>query len=84
MSGVVQGVGFRFFTKYLAERFELSGFVRNRADGKVELEVQGSEEAISAFLDELRSGPPRNAHISGIEVEEVAPDGHLDGFRITY
>jgi acylphosphatase len=84
VSGVVQGVGFRFFTKYLAERFELGGFVRNRADGKVELEVQGSEEAISAFLEELRSGPPRSAHVSGIEVEEITPGEDLDGFRITY
>jgi acylphosphatase len=84
VSGIVQGVGFRFFTKYLAERFELNGFVRNRADGRVELEAQGSEEAISAFLEELRSGPPRNAHVSGVEVEEITPDGELDGFRITY
>ena len=82
--GVVQEVGFRFFTKYLAERFELSGFVRNRADGTVELEAEGSEEAVSAFLGELKSGPPRSAHISGIEVKDIPPSDDFEGFRITY
>ena len=84
VSGVVQGVGFRFFTKYLAGRFELNGFVRNREDGRVELEAQGSEGALSAFLEELESSPPRSAHVSGVEVEEIPPEEDLDGFRITY
>ena len=84
VSGVVQGVGFRFFTRHLAERFELHGFVRNREDGRVELEAQGSEGALSAFLEELGSRPPRNAHVSGVEVEELPPKEDLGGFRITY
>ncbi|HER44118.1 MAG TPA: acylphosphatase [Candidatus Eisenbacteria bacterium] len=82
--GVVQGVGFRFFTKYLAERFGLSGFVRNRGDGTVELEAEGDEEAVSAFLEALESGPPRAAHVSGIEVEDLPVSGDLGGFRITH
>ena len=84
VKGVVQGVGFRFFTKYLAERFELSGFVRNREDGTVEIEAEGSEEAISAFLEELESGPPRAAHVSGVEVRNIPASGAFEGFRITY
>jgi acylphosphatase len=84
VKGVVQGVGFRFFTMYLAERFELSGFVRNRADGTVELEAEGREEAISAFLEELEESPPRAAHISGLEVKEIPASGGFGGFRITY
>lgn len=82
--GVVQGVGFRFFTKYLAERFALSGFVRNRVDGTVELEAEGSEEAVSAFLGELKAGPPRAAHVSGIEVKEILSTDDFEGFQITY
>jgi len=82
--GVVQGVGFRFFTKCLAERLELSGFVRNRTDGTVEFEAEGSKEAVSAFLRELETGQPRAAHVSRIEVKEIPPTDDFEGFRITY
>jgi len=84
ITGVVQGVGFRFFAKYLAERFDLSGYVRNRGDGSVELEAEGSAEAISAFLEALESGPPRAAHVSGVEVKDLPATGDVGGFRITY
>jgi len=84
VTGVVQGVGFRFFTKYLAERFDLSGYVRNRGDGAVELEAEGSSEAISAFLEELESSSPRAAHVSNIEVKDIPAAGDVGGFRITY
>jgi len=84
ISGVVQGVGFRFFAKYIAERFELNGFVRNRADGTVELEAEGSDKAVSAFLRELDTGQPRSVHISGMEVKEIPPTDDFEGFRITH
>ena len=84
VSGVVQGVGFRFFTKHLAGRFELSGFVRNRSDGTVEFEAEGSEEAVSDFLGELEAGPPRSAHVSEIEVKEIPSADDFEGFKITY
>lgn len=84
VSGVVQGVGFRFFTRHLAERYGLNGYVRNRADGAVELEAEGPEEAISAFLGGLEKEQPRSAHISGIKVEAIPADDDFGGFRITY
>ena len=82
ISGVVQGVGFRFYTKYLAERFDLNGYVRNKQDGTVELEAEGPEEAVSGFLRELEGGQPRAAHISGIEVDEIPATGDFSGFGI--
>ena len=65
VSGVVQGVGFRFFTRDLARRYELSGYVRNRADGTVEVEAEGTGRAVGAFLRELEAGP-RGSHVAGI------------------
>lgn len=53
-SGRVQGVGFRYRAKYLAEPLGLTGWVENLWDGRVEMELQGEEEAISAFLNQLR------------------------------
>ncbi|MFN3599677.1 MAG: acylphosphatase, partial [Aquificaceae bacterium] len=53
VSGVVQGVGFRAFTKRVADSYGLSGWVRNLSNGRVEIFVQGDEEVIWAFLKEV-------------------------------
>jgi hydrogenase maturation protein HypF len=56
--GVVQGVGFRPYVYHLAERFDLTGFVRNTAVGVV-IEIEGARDAIDGFEDALpRDGPP--------------------------
>lgn len=80
--GVVQGVGFRFFTRDLARRYGLAGFVRNRADGAVELEAQGEEGTLAAFLKDLEIGP-RSSHVTGVELNEMPVDDTLDRFEIT-
>ena len=54
--GRVQGVGFRFTVRHIAKGFEVSGWVRNLADGRVELQVTGDEEEVRAFLDQIAQG----------------------------
>ncbi len=81
--GAVQGVGFRFFTRDLARRYGLGGFVRNRADGTVEIEVQGEEGTLAAFLKDLEIGP-RSAHVAGIELKEIPADDAQGGFEIAF
>lgn len=58
VSGRVQGVGFRWFTREKARRWGLAGWVRNRPDGSVEILVEGSTESIRGFIAMIRSGPP--------------------------
>jgi acylphosphatase len=53
-SGHVQGVGFRYTTRWLAAAFPITGFVRNLPDGKVQIVVEGLFEEIDRFLVELR------------------------------
>jgi hydrogenase maturation protein HypF len=74
----VQGVGFRPFVHGLAERYGLSGFVRNDPDG-VLAEIEGA--ATGPFLTALRQGPPPLAHIDQIDVTAVELDGQR-GFSI--
>ena len=54
--GRVQGVGFRYSVRQIAKGFNVTGWVRNRADGRVELQVNGEAEEVSAFLEGIRQG----------------------------
>jgi acylphosphatase len=51
--GRVQGVGFRFTVRHIAKGFDLTGWVRNLPDGRVELQVTGDETEVRAFLDQV-------------------------------
>ena len=57
ISGKVQGVGFRYFCNQKARQLDVSGFVKNRADGSVYVEAEGSEENLYAFVEYCKKGP---------------------------
>ena len=80
-SGNVQGVGFRATAAGIARRHPaVRGWVRNRADGRVELLADGPAVAVAAFLADLRD---RMAdHIAGEDAFDRDPDPTLVGFRI--
>ncbi|ROT39871.1 Acylphosphatase [Sodiomyces alkalinus F11] len=67
--GIVQGVGFRFFTRGRASDHGLTGWCRNTPDDKVEGEVQGQEESIAGFLININRGP-RLSRVNKVETEE--------------
>ncbi len=79
--GIVQGVGFRYSTRRAAERLGVSGWVRNAADGSVEVMAQGSRPAVNAMIEFLEMGPV-HAHVSSVEVSEVANVEGQTSFRI--
>ncbi len=79
-SGTVQGVGFRATTSRIARHHPVRGWVRNLPDGRVEILVDGNNEAVEAFLAELRK---RMAdYIDEEMIEERVLDKPLEGFRI--
>jgi acylphosphatase len=51
--GHVQGVGFRFSVRHIAKGFDVTGWVRNLPDGRVELQVTGEDDEVGAFLDSV-------------------------------
>ena len=75
ISGHVQGVGFRWFTKDAARREGLTGWVRNLPDGRVEALVEGDEEAVVRVERALRAGP-RSAHVDTVAVDDQEPGGY--------
>ncbi|HIE03155.1 MAG TPA: carbamoyltransferase HypF [Candidatus Latescibacteria bacterium] len=78
--GVVQGVGFRPFVYVLAQRFGVSGYVRNDPEG-VEVEAEGEGGTLEAFLRALREEAPPLSRVEGVDVEELPPLG-TKGFVI--
>lgn len=67
--GRVQGVGFRYTAKYLAQSLELTGWVRNEYDGTVTMEVQGREALINKLLVGLNND--RFIAVDWIDTEEI-------------
>ncbi len=81
VSGRVQGVGYRFHARAAAAREGLRGFVRNLADGQVEVEAEGDEHAMQRFERALRQGPPAGL-VDGVTVTDMTPGAASPGFRI--
>ena len=81
VQGQVQGVGFRWFVRRAAQELGLTGWVRNLADGRVEAEASGPEEALAAFERRLRDGPP-GAAVAVVEVQDVTEAEPRDRFDI--
>jgi acylphosphatase len=80
-SGSVQGVGFRYSVKALAGGFEVTGTVRNLADGRVELVAEGAKEELSAFQQAIR-GSELGHFIRKEDVQWGEAEGTLRGFEI--
>lgn len=75
--GRVQGVWFRGWAVDVARELGLSGWVRNRHDGSVEILAEGPEEAIEALIERCRQGPSgaRVEQVQAEETDEAAPAG---------
>jgi len=75
--GVVQGVGFRPFVYRLAQEHNLKGWVCNTS-GSVEIEVEGDEESLENFLDDLEAKAPPMARIEKVETTFHPPNGYTE------
>jgi acylphosphatase len=84
VSGLVQGVGYRYFVQDAADRLHLNGYVRNLRDGRVEVYAIGAEEQFVRLLMALKKGP-RGAMVNGVVEEPAAVDAHYaEEFSITH
>ena len=82
VSGRVQGVSYRASTASEARRLAVTGWVRNRPDGTVELEAEGPPEQIAALLGWCKRGPSF-ARVTDVAVEELTPTGADTAFSVT-
>jgi acylphosphatase len=83
VSGRVQGVFYRTGTQEVAEQLGLKGWVRNLADGRVELEACGSAQQLQQLQDWLRQGPP-HAMVSDVVCHPSTGADVGNTFRVRY
>jgi acylphosphatase len=82
VSGMVQGVGYRYFVRQVARRLGLTGYVKNLRDGRVEVYAIGSAPALAVLRTELERGPG-GAMVSSVTEEDAAVDANFAvGFSI--
>ncbi len=75
--GIVQGVGFRYFTLTKAKLLGINGYVRNLPDGSVFIDCEGDEDKLKMFIEYLKKGP-RFASVERIEAKEAGFKGYTD------
>jgi len=81
-TGRVQGVGFRYITKQLALGFEIVGWVKNLADGTVELQIMGEDDEVDDFIREIIEESELSPLIKEHTIWEIDPLSGAKGFRI--
>jgi acylphosphatase len=81
-SGNVQGVGFRYSTCSVAAHYSVTGYVKNLADGRVELVVEGDDAELDALLAEIRGRLDR--YIRSVEIQGASATGDFPDFRVAY
>lgn len=80
--GRVQGVGFRFTAFHIANRYKLTGFVRNCPDGTVEMLAQGPDANIDNCIRETKDSFP--GYVRETRIEEIPIDPQYMDFKITF
>jgi Acylphosphatases len=81
ISGEVQGVGYRYFAQRAAARHQVTGYVRNLPDGRVEALAEGSLADVEAFMHDLATGPAYS-NVANVEEINLEPSGSYSSFRI--
>ena len=81
--GRVQGVGFRWTVRHIAKGFDVKGWIRNLIDGRVEMQIAGSEDEVRAFLDAIAKSELR-AHIRNATENSLPAPVEANGFEIRH
>jgi acylphosphatase len=81
--GIVQGVGFRYFTRRTAQSLGLSGWVRNLPDGTVEAVLEGPRTDVETSLAALRQGPA-GSRVDRLKIDHQDYQGDVEAFEVRF
>lgn len=84
VSGIVQGVGFRYTSKMLADQLNITGSVKNLESGEVEIIAYAEQDIIDQFIQDIAQGPSPAATVDQLSIKWL-PFGQLpSSFEILY
>jgi acylphosphatase len=83
VTGRVQGVGYRYYAMRQANEFGLNGYVKNRGDGSVEVQVEGEKEIIERYISFLEQGPSYSS-VEQVDITYVPYLAKYDRFSVDY
>lgn len=82
VTGRVQGIGFRYMTKKVADKLGVTGYIWNNKDGGVTIEAIGYPTIINKFLEIIKDPPNPNVFVEAIEVQDDPSIPNADKFKI--
>jgi acylphosphatase len=83
LSGRVQGVGFRYFAHSKARTYNITGYVKNTPDGRVEILCQGKPDDLDGFIRLIKEGPSFS-NVENVDEAELKESPYYDYFEIKY
>ena len=84
VQGRVQGVGFRYTTKLLADRMGIQGSVKNESDGSVTIEAIGEEKQVDAFVEAVKDSPSLSGKVTSTKIQEDPSIKERTSFDVEY
>ncbi len=81
--GMVQGVGWRYHCLRVAQRFDITGYVKNEPDGTVKIVVEGRDDEVEEFIKYLQSSN-YPGHVKSWKINNFAYTGEFKNFRVRY
>ena len=81
-SGMVQGVGFRYITRQVADELAVSGWVKNLSDGRVEVEAEADEDVLLYYLQRVKDYFSR--YIQNADIRWLEPKGGASDFKVKF
>lgn len=82
VSGRVQGVGFRYMTKLLADQMHVFGTVQNLADGRVKIVAQSDPEILDLFTKKVKASPSPSGRVDALTIQELFDVDRLHSFSV--
>lgn len=82
VEGHVQGVGFRYWTKIVADQLQVTGEVWNASDGSVVIIASGSADNLAAFIKRVHASPSPYGRVDRVKIDELAQAPASQEFKI--
>lgn len=84
VTGLVQGVGFRWTTQMIAQELGITGTVKNNPDGSVSIVAQGEELPLEHFIKKIKASPSVAGHVNHVDLNTISNAEKFTRFSVVY